>query len=235
MAQARVEGDLFPLVLLDAQMPEMDGFTLAERIKQDPGLAGAVVLMLTSADQAGDAARCQALGIAAYLIKPIKQSELLEAILTALGRQPQKEARATLNPHRPLGEDQRRLRILLAEDNVVNQRLAARLLQKRGHTVTVVPNGKEALAALKWQSFDLVLMDVQMPQMDGFEATAEIRRREESMGAHTPIIAMTAHAMKGDRERCIAAGMDAYIPKPIQPRELFEALESLTQSPAPRA
>jgi signal transduction histidine kinase/CheY-like chemotaxis protein len=233
MQQARDAGNPFQLVLLDAQMPEIDGFELAERIKQNPGLAGAVIMMLTSADQPGDAARCRALGIAVYLIKPVKQSELREAILAVLAAQPKKEARAPLITRHLCG-DRQRLRILLAEYNVVNQTLAVRLLEKRGHTVTVVADGKEVVAALGQQLFDLVLMDVQMPEMNGFEAAAEIRRKEATTGEHIPIIAMTAYAMKGDRERCITAGMDGYISKPIQPRELLETLEALTQSAAYR-
>ncbi len=235
MEQAKEAGNPFPLILLDAQMPGIDGFALAERIRQNPQLAGAVIMMLTSAGQRGDAARCRELGIAAYLTKPIKESELLEAIQIALGARSQKEARPVLIARHALREGRQRLRILLAEDNAVNQTLAARLLEKRGHTVTVVPDGKEAVAALERQSFDLVLMDVQMPQMDGFGVTAVIREKEEATGAHIPIIAMTAHAMKGDEERCIAAGMDAYVSKPIQPIELFETLEALTQSVASRA
>jgi signal transduction histidine kinase/CheY-like chemotaxis protein len=233
MTLAKNTGMPFPVVLLDAQMPEMDGFTLAERIKRSPELASAVIMMLTSAGQRGDAARCRELGIAAYLTKPIKESELLKAIRIALGARSQKEARSALITRHSLGEGRQRLRILLAEDNAVNQTLAVRLLEKRGHSVTAVPNGKEAMAALERQPFDLVLMDVQMPEMDGFEATAVIRAKEKATSAHIPIIAMTAHAMKGDEERCIAAGMDAYVSKPIQPEDLFEAIESLVASGSP--
>jgi len=233
MKLAKNTGMPFPVVLLDAQMPEMDGFTLAERIKQSPELASAVIMMLTSAGQRGDAARCRELGIAAYLTKPIKESELLKAIRIALGARSQKEARSALITRHSLGEGRQRLRILLAEDNAVNQMLAVRWLEKRGHSVTAVPDGKEAVAALERQGFDLVLMDVQMPEMDGFEVTAVIRAKEKATSAHIPIIAMTAHAMKGDEERCIAAGMDAYVSKPIQPEELFEAIESLVAG-APR-
>jgi signal transduction histidine kinase/CheY-like chemotaxis protein/HPt (histidine-containing phosphotransfer) domain-containing protein len=217
--------DPFPLVLIDALMPEMDGFALVERIRAEPGLAGATILMLSSADRAADAARCRALGVAAYLVKPIKQSELLDTILTALGSAPLHErepARAV-----SVGYDSRRLHVLLAEDNEVNQELAVKMLHKRGHTVVVANNGREALAALERGCFDVVLMDVQMPEMDGLSATAAIREGERSTGRHVPIIALTAHAMKGDRERCLAAGMDAYISKPVRADELFEALARL--------
>ncbi len=225
-------GRPFPLVLIDAQMPDMDGFALVERIKSDPRLAGATIMMLTSAGQRGDAARCRALGIVAYLIKPIKQSDLLEAILLALGQKPRPSDLPSLITRHSLREARRKLRVLLAEDNAVNQELAVRLLERRGHSVVLARNGKEALAALDEQKFDLVLMDVQMPEMDGFEATAAIRAREKQTRQHLPIIAMTAHVMKGDRERCLAAGMDGYIPKPVQPKELFQAIEGLATLPA---
>ena len=217
----------FPLVLLDAQMPEMDGFALAERIKQNPELAGATLMMLTSVGRRGDAARCRELGIAGYLTKPIKQSELFDAIVMALGTVSRKEERPVLVTRRFVRENRQRLSVLLAEDNAVNQMLAVRMLEKRGHTVTVAGNGREALAALEKKAFDILLMDVQMPEMDGFEATAAIRAREKSTGVHIPIVAMTAHTMKGDEERCLEAGMDAYISKPIQPKQLFEVLENL--------
>ncbi len=218
-------GKSFPLVLIDAQMPGMDGFTLAEKIKQNPKLAGATVMMLTSAGQRGDAVRCRELGISAYLIKPIRQSELLDAIMTALGQQ-QGEDRPRLVTRHLLREARQKLRILLAEDNPVNRALAVRLLEKRGHQVEVAQNGREVMAVLETQSFDLVLMDVQMPEMDGFQATAAIREKEKTTGSHLRIIAMTAHAMKGDKERCLAAGMDGYVSKPIETEQLFEVIES---------
>jgi two-component system, sensor histidine kinase and response regulator len=184
--------------------------------------------MLTSAGHRGDAARCQELGVAAYLLKPIRQSELREAIARALGAK-EKEGviplitRFSLHDGRDPSEF---LSVLLVEDNVVNQRLAARLLEKRGHRVIVAANGVEALAALEKGSFDLVFMDVQMPEMDGFEATAGIRRQEELSGKHQAVIALTAHAMQGDQERCLAAGMDGYLGKPIRPQELDAILET---------
>ena len=230
LERAASTGTPFPLVLLDAQMPEMDGFALAEQIKQNPKLAGATIMMLTSAGQRGDAIRCRELGIAVYLIKPLRQSELLEAILAALGKAPGQEISTVITRH-TLRENRRKLRILLAEDNVVNQQLTVRLLEKRGHIVTVASNGAEAVALVKKSPFDVVLMDVQMPEMNGFDATALIRKEEESTGMHLSIIAMTAHAMEGDRERCLTAGMDGYIAKPIKVEDFVETLENLGRSP----
>ena len=218
-------GRAFPLILLDAQMPEMDGFALVESIKRNPEWETATIMMLSSAGQRGDARRCRELGVAAYLTKPVRQAELLDAILTALGTKPKKQAQAALITRHSLREDHGHLRILLVEDNAVNQLLAQRMLEKRGHTVTVATNGKEALAALEANSYQLVFMDVQMPEMDGFEATAAIREREKKSGTHVPIVAMTAHAMVGDKERCQAAGMDDYLSKPIRPEELSEVLK----------
>ena len=225
LREAQGLGSIFPLILLDAQMPEMDGFALAECIKRNPDWRAATIMMLSSAGQRGDARRCRELGVAAYLTKPVRQGELLDAILTALGTRPIKEAPPVLVTRHSLRENSNHLRILLVEDNAVNQVLALRLLEKRGHTVAVAGNGKEALTALEKQSFDLVLMDVQMPEMDGFEATIAIREKEKTSGNHVPIIAMTAHAMVGDKERCLEAGMDDYISKPIRPEELNDFLK----------
>jgi len=222
-------GRSFPLVLLDGQMPGMDGFALAELIQKDPKLVGAAIVMLTSAGQVGDATRCRELGITAYLVKPIRQSELLESIRNVLQKGPEKKPAVLVTRH-TLREVRNRARILLAEDNAVNQMLAVRLLEKRGYAVSVAADGRAALTALERDSFDLVLMDIQMPGMDGFEATAAIRGKEKLTGAHIPIIAMTAHALKGDQERCISAGMDAYVCKPIRTSELFSAIESLLAS-----
>jgi CheY-like chemotaxis protein len=182
--------------------------------------------MLSSAGQREDAVRCRELGVATYLTKPVRQSTLLDAILTALGPSAGGEDRPAEDD---AGGDRspRGLRVLLAEDNAVNQRLAVRLLEKRGHRVALVGNGREALAALDREPFDAVLMDVQMPEMDGFEATAAIRQREKATGGHLTVIAMTAHAMKGDRERCLEAGMDGYVAKPLRSEELFAVLEGL--------
>ena len=226
LAQADTTGSGFPLILLDCQMPDMDGFTFAERVKTDTRYHSAIIMMLTSGGQRGDAVRCRELGISAYLTKPIKQSELLQAILTVLGHSQQAaEDRPPLVTRHSLREDRRHLSILLAEDNPVNQMVARRLLEKMGHTVTVVATGQEALERVVEHDFSLVLMDVQMPEMDGLEATHAIRAREAETHQHLPIIAMTAHAMKGDRERCLAAGMDGYIAKPIRPPDLMMEIE----------
>jgi two-component system, sensor histidine kinase and response regulator len=225
LEEAAHGGDPFALVLLDAQMPEMDGFALAEKIKQNPKLVGPTIMMLTSAGQRGDVARCRELGIAVYLIKPIRQSELLDALTMALGKIPGPSESPPVVTRHTLREIRRKLRILLAEDNVVNQQLAVRLLEKQGHDVAVASDGGEALALLEKSHFDAVLMDVQMPEMDGLRATAAIREKEKSAGGHIPIIAMTAHVMPGDRERCLAAGMDDYVTKPINPEHLLAAVE----------
>ncbi|HEX4001846.1 MAG TPA: response regulator [Candidatus Acidoferrales bacterium] len=231
---ARDAGSRFPLVLLDGQMPEMDGFTLAERIKRDVGLVGSTIMMLTSSSHLGDAARCREAGISAYLVKPIRQSELLQAVCSALN--PTERVKAPLITRHTLREERNRARVLLAEDNAVNQTLAIRLLERRGYSVTVTTNGKEAVTAWENSHFDAVLMDVQMPEMDGFEATTIIRRKEQGTGRRVPIIAMTAHALKGDEQRCLAAGMDGYISKPIRTAEMFGTIERvLAQSNGGRA
>ncbi len=219
----------FALLLTDANMPGMDGFTFVEKIRQQAELRHITIVMLTSAGQRGDAARCRELGIAAYLQKPVAQSQLLQVILHVLAAKSQSTTQPLVTRH-SLREGSQPLRVLLAEDNSVNQRLASRLLEKRGHTVVVANNGREALQALERQPFDLVVMDVQMPDMDGIEATAAIREKEKGTEIHVPIIAMTAHAMKGDRERCLAAGMDGYISKPIRPQELYDSIEALVRS-----
>jgi len=231
LSGARAAGQPFSLVLTDMHMPKMDGFKLIEQIRKRPELATATIMMLTSAGHRGDAARCQELGVAAYLLKPIRQSELREAIARVLGAHVQNGAiplitRYSLHDGR---NPAAALHVLLAEDNAVNQRLAVRLLEKRGHRVTVVGNGAEAIAVMHNQDFDLVLMDVQMPEMDGLEATAVIRGREKITRKHQPIIALTAHAMKGDREKCIAGGMDGYLTKPIRPQELDDVLEDFIE------
>jgi CheY-like chemotaxis protein len=197
---------------------------LAEQIKQDPAMGSTVVMMLTSGDRREDIQRCEELGISAYLLKPIKQSELLEAIELALGITVAKtELLVPAAPSRQLGN----LHILLAEDSLVNQKLAVALLEGQGHKVKLVNNGQEAIAALQTEKFDMVLMDLQMPEMDGLEATRRIRVSEQYTGIHIPIVAMTAHALKGDRERCLEAGMDAYVAKPIRADELFDTIEAL--------
>jgi CheY-like chemotaxis protein len=225
MKLAASAGKPFPLALIDAQMPEMDGFELASKIKADPVLASTVIVMLTSSTLRGDAERCRQLGVASYLTKPIRPSKLQEAILAALGRRKMKSELQPLVTQATVRKNARELRILVAEDNLVNQRLMTRLLEKAAHKVTTARNGSEAVEKLTNGLFDLVLMDVQMPEMDGFQATAAIREKEKSTGKHIPIVAVTAHAMKEDQERCLQAGMDDYISKPIQPAELFRALE----------
>ena len=225
LARADTEGTPFPLILLDAQMPGMDGFTVVEKIKQDARLAKSVVIMLTSAGFRGDAARCRDLGIQGYLTKPIKRSDLLAAIKLVLGSPTGAERSPSVVTIHSLREGRGRLRILLAEDNRVNQLLTVRLLEKRGYEVAVAGNGVEALEALDRQAFDLVLMDVQMPEMDGLQATAAIRKGEVVSGKHIPIIAMTAHAMVRDKEYCLKAGMDDYITKPIRLEQLLDVLE----------
>jgi PAS domain S-box-containing protein len=228
LEHARQCGSPFALVLLDAMMPEMDGFMLAALIRQGLDSVGATLMMLSSANRREDAARCRELGVASYLTKPVRQSTLLDAIMTALGGSSKGEDRDTCGRTGPVSSGGRRtLQLLLAEDNPVNQRLAVNLLEKRGHHVVVADSGQAALAALDERPFDAVLMDVQMPEMDGLETTAAIRANEAATGAHIPIIAMTAHALKGDRERCLAAGMDDYVSKPLRPQELFEVLDRL--------
>jgi len=235
VAAASAAGKPFALGLLDGTMPDMDGYTLATHLKATQALASMPLLMLTSAGQPWDAQRCQEVGITASLTKPVSQSGLWQAILVALGTpMPPPAASAALALRPP----QAQWRVLLAEDNAVNQLLAVRVLEKHGCTVVVANNGQEALTALAREPFDVVLMDVQMPDMDGFEATAAIRQRERDTGGHVPIIAMTAHAMQGDRERCLAAGMDEYVSKPIRGEELLAAIEralASTTAPAARA
>jgi two-component system sensor histidine kinase/response regulator len=225
LQQAHDSGTQLPLVLTDAHMPKGDGFGLVEAIRQNPSFSNVKIVMLTSGGKRGDAARCQALGIAAYLSKPFDRLELREVLLKVLAAEPGKLGTRPLLTRHTLREQRQCLSILVAEDNAVNQTLVARLLEKRGHTVVSAQNGRKALEMLEKQNFDIVLMDIQMPEMDGFEATKRIREKETVSGAHQPIIALTAHAMKGDRERCLASGMDDYLNKPIRPDELDEILE----------
>jgi PAS domain S-box-containing protein len=229
MRLAQGMGKPFPLILLDAQMPGMDGFMVVEKLKEDSTLAGSAILMLASAGQRGDASHCRELGISGYLVKPILQSELLEAILIVLGQSSQRKDHPDLVTRHTIREARRKLSILVAEDNAINRELSTRLLQKHGHTVTAVTTGREAVDLLDKDAgnFDIVLMDVEMPDMDGFQATAIIREKEKVSGKHIPIIAVTAYAVKGDRERCLAAGMDGYVPKPIRYQELIETIQRL--------
>jgi two-component system, sensor histidine kinase and response regulator len=223
-------GDPYALILTDMHMPTMNGFTLIQRMRQVPEFAVATIMMLTSAGHQGDASRCKDLGVAAYLLKPIRQNELREAIVRVLGVRKQKAPTPLVTRFSLEGAQipVSGLRILLAEDNAVNRMLATRILEKKGHKVVATVNGVEALAALEKNNFDLVLMDVQMPEMDGFTATAAIRLKEKTTGLHQPIVAMTAHAMKGDEERCLAVGMDGYMSKPIRQDELDAILQRFT-------
>jgi PAS domain S-box-containing protein len=220
----------FDVVFLDVMMPDMDGFAVAEKIRQTQALAKVPLVVLSSSDRSKDSELCRKLGIASYLPKPCKQSELLAGLIKALRISFAGEPRPKNMDSTP-EKTASGLRVLLAEDNAVNQRLAIRLLEKQGHHITVVDNGREAVAAWERDTFDLILMDVQMPEMDGFEATGVIRAKELGADRHVPIIAMTAHAMKGDRERCLEAGMDAYVAKPVRSRDLKEAMENVLNSP----
>ena len=231
MKKAGARGELFPLALLDYKMPEMDGLSLAAQIRRDPDLAATKLILLSPAGQASIASRCRDLGLDGYLTKPVKQSELFEAIIAALGMggepvQPPAEVKPSS------AGTSRKLRVLLAEDNAVNQRLVVKLMEKHGHHLVAVNDGVEALDVLEREAFDVVLMDVQMPKMGGFEATARLREREKTTGQHVPVIAMTAHALKGDRERCLEAGMDDYVSKPIQAAALFEVIDRMVPSPS---
>jgi two-component system sensor histidine kinase/response regulator len=228
LREARDKGQTFQLILIDANMPEMDGYALAEEIKKHPELGNSFIMMLSSAGFRGEAARCRKLGLSAYLTKPIKQSYLLDAIMLALGTGVHRTGaggRTPLITRHSLSKARQHFNVLLAEDNLINQKLAIRVLERREHKVRVANNGAEVLEWLEKEKFDLVLMDVQMPRMDGYQATAAIRRKEIGTETHLPIVAMTAHAMKGDREKCLEAGMDDYISKPLKPYDLLKKIE----------
>jgi two-component system, sensor histidine kinase and response regulator len=230
----------FPLILIDAHMPEMDGFALADRIVRMPEFQHSSIVMLTSAGQPADARRCRDLGLAAYLTKPVGQTELLDSLSNVLRGKTSNPARNSQSSLPALPRVQHSLQVLLAEDNVVNQKLAVLLLQRRGHSVTVVSDGKQAVEISAARHFDVCLMDIQMPELSGLEATAAIRKRETGTSRHLPIIAMTAHAIKGDREVCLNAGMDGYLSKPVRAEELFRQIESFVagkplQQIAPRS
>lgn len=227
MRQAHAEGAPFTLVLTDCHMPKMDGFMFVEKLQQQTEIASVTIMMLTSAERQGASERCQQLGIAATLLKPLKQSELKQAIISVLGKFASTTRIAATIPPVSTIASSKSLRVLLAEDNEVNQKVAVRLLQRLGHRVEVVVNGQLALNALQTEQFDVVLMDIQMPVMDGFQTVTAIRKLEQDTGRHQPIIAMTAHALSGDRERCLAAGMDGYVSKPIQLASLVEALSRI--------
>lgn len=234
LKRAAKEAKPYDLILMDYQMPEMDGFEASKQIRENPDLGDTKILMLTSSGMKGDAARCVELGISAYLVKPIKQLELFDAIKMALSQEEREAAtgkKDLITRHRIMEERQRqRLSILLAEDNFINQQMALKVLEKLGHSVTVAENGQEALDQVEKGPFDLVFMDVQMPVMDGLNATRAIREKENGPATRIPIIAMTAHAMKGDKERCLEAGMDDYISKPVDPQALQSVIEKWSES-----
>src|SRR5208283_2438522 len=232
MRERVAAGKPVTLLVADAHLPEMDGFSLAERMKGDPELTRIPILMLTSAGRRGDVARCSQLGVAANLTKPVSQFELREAILQLFDRTGSAGAwGAPITRHRTHeGHAVSSLKILLAEDNPINQKLALRMLEKRGHKLTLANDGREALAAVRKDAFDLVLMDIQMPGMDGFEAAAAIRESERGTGKHLHIVAMTAHAMKGDEQRCLDAGMDGYLAKPIRCEDLYALLDAFAEN-----
>ncbi|MCA9041036.1 MAG: response regulator, partial [Planctomycetaceae bacterium] len=221
---AQQHGQVFDLLLSDVNMPDQDGFRLVEAIREDHSISAPTILMLTSGDRQEDREKCKTLEVSAYLMKPVKQSELFDSVISTLAGTSLLDEDGAPSARTPLPNG---LNILLAEDSIANQKLAVGLLEKRGHRVTVVNNGKQAVMAAYKQTFDLILMDVQMPEMDGFEATREIRKFEEGSNQHTPIVAMTAHAMKGDRQRCLDQGMDGYLAKPIRSRQVYETIEFL--------
>jgi PAS domain S-box-containing protein len=231
MREARRAGTPFELVLLDYQMPGMDGFQLAEEIKRTPGMAGTMIMMLSSINQGRDAARCSGSGVSAWLTKPVRQAVLKQAMLKVLA------GAATETPRRPRSgatagrSSTAPARILLAEDNAVNRRLVVAILEKHGHVVTSVMNGRTALEAAATDTYDVILMDLQMPEVDGFAATAAIRAAEAGTCRHVPVVALTAHALKGDREACLAAGMDAYLSKPVRAADLLATIDQLRPVP----
>jgi signal transduction histidine kinase/DNA-binding response OmpR family regulator len=214
----------YPLVIIDRHMPEMDGFIFLEQVHADPELGATSIMMLTSGDQPEDSRRCHELGVAEYAIKPVSQKELLKLILKALGRLSKDEKQVMLGLPAQAHTPAVPLRILLAEDNVFNQKVALGMLRKLGHDVTLASNGVEAVELYSKNSFDLVMTDIQMPEMDGFQATEFIRKQQEKSGIRIPIVAMTAHAMQGDRERCLDAGMDDYVSKPIGRKDLMQVI-----------
>ena len=231
LRMARREGRPYDLAILDHQMPDMDGMALARAIKSDPTLAAAPLVLLTSVSYRGGAEEALHAGFSAFLLKPIRQSQLYDCIATVMGMSSEPAPQRLITSH-TLAEAPSPARVLVAEDNAVNQRLAARMLEKRGCRVDVVANGLEAVEAVTRIAYDCVFMDCQMPEMDGYVATSMIRQREALMGTRIPIIAMTANAMEGDRERCLAAGMDDYISKPVEPHELAAAIQKWGQPAA---
>jgi len=233
LSRAAEGGTPFDLAILDAQMPDRDGFELAAAVRADRALAATKLLILTSAGQRGDGERCRQMGIQAYLTKPIARSDLIEAVSTVLAEESPAGAAPALITRHSIAESRHALRILLAEDNLVNQQVATAMLLKRGHQVDVVGNGREAVDAVRARDYDLVLMDIQMPEMDGFAATQAIRLLPR--GRTLPIIALTAHALSGERERCLERGMTGYLAKPFKAHDLFAAVEGRTDATADTA
>ena len=233
LRRAAAAGTPFDIAILDAQMPDQDGFELAAAVRADPDLAATKLLILTSAGQRGDGERCRQMGIQAYLTKPIARADLIEAVGTVLLEAPPAGAAPALITRHSIAESRHTLRILLAEDNLVNQQVATAMLVKRGHQVDVVGNGREAVDAIGAHDYDLVLMDIQMPEMDGFAATQAIRALPR--GRSLPIIALTAHALSGERERCLERGMTGYLAKPFKAHDLFAAIEGRTAATADTA
>jgi CheY-like chemotaxis protein len=233
LREAAAQSRPIALALIDVMMPDMDGLSLIEAIKRDPDLEPPVMIVASSGLESGERRRAAELGVAKFLVKPVIQSELLDAILESLGT----PAGAENEPSPPPASEapESGLRILLAEDSVINQRVALGLLRRWGHEVDVVANGRDAVQAIAEHDYDLVLMDVHMPDMDGLEATAIVRQKEAETGRRTPIVAMTASAMKGDRERFLASGMDEYVSKPFEPDVLRALIESYTEPREPRA
>jgi CheY-like chemotaxis protein len=224
LRKAQQDGAPFRLVILDAMMPELDGFEVARQIKQDFGDSAPIVMMLSSGGTKASRERCLELGITRYVMKPVSRDDLLDSVLKALRHDKREKADDGKPDKEP---SQRTLSILVAEDNRVNQRLLEALLQRAGHRVHLARDGREAIRAWRRRKFDLILMDVQMPFLDGLEATRLIREQEAISGEHIPIIALTAHALKGDRERCLQAGMDDYVSKPVSRARLMEAINAV--------
>jgi CheY-like chemotaxis protein len=229
---ARQAGKPFDVVLLDYQMPGMDGFDVVRAVTADTANQGLRLVLLTSAGTRGDAARCREMGVTAYLLKPISPPELRQALASVLAADVPTQPAGRLVTRHSLREDRGSIRVLIAEDNRTNQRLVLRFLEKAGYSTAVAGNGREALDRLARERFDVVLMDVQMPEMDGIEATVALRESERGTSRHQTVIAMTAHAMAGDRERCLSAGMDDYLSKPVQGDELIAAIDRLTRPPS---
>jgi CheY-like chemotaxis protein len=221
---AKERNKSFQIILLDANLPGHDSFVILDYIKDNPELARSMIMMMSSSSNRVDASPWLKVGISAHLGKPIKPSELKNSILNVLGLAPKPLEPIVQGPEPGALPVRHAYRILIAEDNLVNQRVAIYMLEKQGHQVTGAMNGEEALAALEKENFELILMDIQMPKMDGFQATRLIRDKEKETGLHLPIIAMTAHAMKGDREKCLAVGMDDYIAKPLNVKQLSETI-----------